>query len=84
MKIDVLTLFPGMFDNFLQTSIVGRAIEQNAIEIKITNIRDFAEDKHHNSGDLLYSAGKTTQTTDCKQIQSNRANYYIVRSLQRD
>ncbi len=57
MKIDVLTLFPNMFENFLQESMVKKAIELKAIEVKITNIRDFAKDKHHTTDDYPYGGG---------------------------
>ena len=40
MKIDILTLFPEMFEPFLNTSIIKRAIEDNKVEIKVHNIRD--------------------------------------------
>ena len=41
MKIDVLTLFPNMYDNFLTESIIKRAIDRNLVEINIHNIRDY-------------------------------------------
>ena len=41
MKIDILTLFPSMFDGFISESIIKRAIEKNLVEINIHNIRDF-------------------------------------------
>ena len=40
MKINVLTLFPSMFDGFLTNSIIKRAIAKEAVEVKIINIRD--------------------------------------------
>ena len=56
MKIDVLTLFPEMFDS-LKTSIIGRAIENNLIEINLINIRDFSKDKHKKVDDTPYGGG---------------------------
>ena len=41
MKIDILTLFPGMFEGFIHESIVKRAILKGLVEINIINIRDF-------------------------------------------
>ena len=41
MKIDVLTLFPSMYDNFINESIIKRAIEKKQVEINIHNIRDY-------------------------------------------
>ena len=45
MKIDILTLFPEMFAP-LQTSILGKAVENGLIEINYINIRDFSHEKH--------------------------------------
>ena len=46
MKIDILTLFPDMFDGFLSESIIKRAITSKQVEIRIHNIRDYSLDKH--------------------------------------
>lgn len=46
MKVDILTLFPEMFEGPLSESIVKRAQEKNLVEIKIHNLRDWAKDKH--------------------------------------
>lgn len=56
MKFDVLTLFPEMF-NSLKESIIGRAVENNLIEINLTNIRDFSKDKHKKVDDTPYGGG---------------------------
>ena len=42
MKIDILTLFPDMFDGFLSESIIKRAITSKQVEIRIHNIRDYS------------------------------------------
>ena len=47
MRINILTLFPEMFDGFLTNSIIKRALEKKVVEIKIINIRDFTLDKYH-------------------------------------
>ena len=58
MKIDVLTLFPEMFDTFIQTSIIGRAVnKKNLIEINAINIRDFSKDIHKKTDDAPYGGG---------------------------
>ena len=44
MKIDILSLFPGMFSGFLQESIIKRAQEQKKVEIEIHDFRDFSKD----------------------------------------
>ena len=56
MKFSILTLFPEMFDN-LKTSIIGRAIEKNLIEIETINIRDFSKNKHKKVDDTPYGGG---------------------------
>lgn len=56
MKFDVLTLFPEMFEP-LKTSIIGKAVEKKLIDINITNIRDFSEDKHKKVDDTPYGGG---------------------------
>lgn len=57
MKFDILTLFPEMFAP-LEQSIIGRAVENNRIEINLTNIRDFSKDKHKKVDDTPYGGGK--------------------------
>ena len=56
MRIDILTLFPAMFAP-LNESIVKRAAEKGVVSIGVTNIRDFAADKHHLTDDRLYGGG---------------------------
>ena len=46
MKIDILTLFPSMFDGFINESIIKRALSKNLVEINIHNIRDYSKDPH--------------------------------------
>ena len=57
MKIDILTLFPNMFDGFLNESIIKRAIEDKKVEINIINFRDYSLDPHHNVDDYSYGGG---------------------------
>ena len=56
MKFDVLTLFPEMFDS-LNQSIIGKAIENDLIDINLVNIRDFSKDKHKKVDDTPYGGG---------------------------
>lgn len=58
MKIDILTLFPKMFDGFLTESIIGRAINDGKVNIKIHNIRDYSKDKHKNVDDYGFGGGQ--------------------------
>lgn len=57
MIFNILTLFPEMFEGFLQQSMIGIANQKSIIEVKITNIRDFAHDKHHTTDDYPYGGG---------------------------
>ena len=56
MKFSVLTLFPEMF-SVLDESIIGRAKENELIDIKLINIRDFSKDKHKKVDDTPYGGG---------------------------
>lgn len=57
MRIDVLTLFPGMFTGPMTESIIKRARESRLIEVQVTNIRDFATDKHRITDDYPFGGG---------------------------
>ena len=57
MKISVLTLFPSLFENFLQESMIGIARDRSALEVHLVNIRDFAHDKHRTADDYPYGGG---------------------------
>ena len=57
MKIDVLTLFPNMYDNFLTESIIKRAIEDKKVEINIHNIRDYTVYSNNQVDDYPFGGG---------------------------
>ncbi|HOL22837.1 MAG TPA: tRNA (guanosine(37)-N1)-methyltransferase TrmD, partial [bacterium] len=57
MRIDIITIFPEVFAP-LGVSIVRRAIEKRAVEIKIWNLRDFTKDRHKKVDDTSYGGGK--------------------------
>lgn len=57
MRIDVLTLFPKMFEGPLTESILGKAIEKKLLEVNVANFRDFSENKHQNVDDYPYGGG---------------------------
>ena len=57
MKIDILTIFPEMFDGFLNTSIIKRAINSGKVDIKVHNFRDYSLDKHGRVDDYPYGGG---------------------------
>jgi len=57
MNFHILTLFPEMVMNGLNTSIIGRAINNDLLTIEAVNIRDFAENKHNRVDDYTYGGG---------------------------
>ena len=57
MNFHILTLFPEMVMNGLNTSIIGRAISNGLLTIETVNIRDFAENKHNRVDDYTYGGG---------------------------
>jgi len=57
MRIDILTLFPEMFESPLAHSILKRACDAGIVDIVLTNIRDFAGDAHKNVDDKPYGGG---------------------------
>jgi tRNA (guanine37-N1)-methyltransferase len=57
VRIDVLTIFPGMFESPLRESLLGRAIERGLIDVRLHDIRDATTDKHRQVDDESYGGG---------------------------
>ena len=57
MKIDILTLFPEMFDGFVNTSIIKRAIKDGLVEINLIDFRDYSKDPHKKVDDYGFGGG---------------------------
>ena len=57
MQIDILTLFPEMFNGFLTESIIKRAIEKEKVKINIINFRDYTTDPHGKVDDTPFGGG---------------------------
>ena len=57
MKIDILTLFPKMFDGVFQESIIKRAIEDKKVEINLIDFREYTDDPHNKVDDTPYGGG---------------------------
>ncbi len=57
MNFHILTLFPEMVLNGLNTSIIGRAMAKDLLTVEAVNIRDFAENKHNRVDDYTYGGG---------------------------
>lgn len=57
MQIDILTLFPDMFDGFINESIIKRAIEKGKVKINVINFRDYTNDPHGKVDDTPFGGG---------------------------
>jgi tRNA (guanine37-N1)-methyltransferase len=57
VRIDILTIFPGMFESPLRESLLGRAIERGIVDIRVHDIRDATTDKHRQVDDEPYGGG---------------------------
>jgi tRNA (guanine37-N1)-methyltransferase len=70
MRFDVLTLFPGILESYLEQSLVKAAIQRGLVEVHWHNIRDWARDKHHTVDDRPFGGGpgmvlKVEPTVEC-------------------
>lgn len=85
MKINILTIFPEMF-NSLYSGVLGKAIKDSKLEINVVNIRDYSKDKHKKTDDTPYGGGSGMLMTcqpihDCfKSIDLNHDTYRIYMS----
>ena len=57
MHIHVLTIFPGIFANFLETSLIGKAVKKGLMSVSLRDIRDFAPPPHQHVDDVPYGGG---------------------------
>jgi tRNA (guanine37-N1)-methyltransferase len=57
VTVTILTLFPGLFQGFLGSSILARAIERGLVTVRLVDIRDYALDRHHVCDDASYGGG---------------------------
>jgi len=57
MRIDILTLFPEMFENFNKDSIIKRAIEKKLVEVNVIDFRKYSLDPHNKVDDTPYGGG---------------------------
>ncbi len=57
MRVDILTLFPRMFEGPLSYGVTGRAVSRGILEVAPLDIRSFAHDKHHSVDDYPYGGG---------------------------
>ena len=57
MTVNILTVFPEMFESVFSASILGRAREQGLLEFRFTDIRSFSAAKHRNTDDYPFGGG---------------------------
>ena len=57
MRIDILTTFTEMFPAVLGASILGRAADKGILDFKLHDIREYSENKHHNTDDYPFGGG---------------------------
>ena len=57
MTITIFTLFPTLFQGFLESSVLARAIARGLVTVRLVDIRDFANDQHHVCDDAPYGGG---------------------------
>ena len=56
-RFDLLTIFPGMFDSYLNESMIKRARARNLLDIRVHDLRDWAVSKHRQVDDRLFGGG---------------------------
>ncbi len=57
MRVDVFTIFPGIFEGPLRESLLGRAVADGLLDVRVHDIRDFARDRHRQVDDEPYGGG---------------------------
>jgi tRNA (guanine37-N1)-methyltransferase len=83
MRIDILTIFPEMFNGPFSHSILKRSVEKGLVEIHMHNIRDYSKSKHKNVDDYPFGGGAgmvmmIQPIADCIENLSNERNYDAV------
>lgn len=81
MKITFLTLFPSMYDNFINTSIISKAVHKGIVNFQVVNIRDYSEDKNKRVDDEIVGTGAGV-ILKCdpviKAIKDNNQNSKVI------
>src|SRR5262245_25268222 len=57
MRIDVLTIFPAILEGPLHHSLLGRAIQEGVLDVRVHDLRDFTTDRHRQVDDEAYGGG---------------------------
>ena len=80
MKINIMTLFPEMFEP-IKSSMIGRAADNGIIELNIVNIRDYTEDKHCRVDDTPFGGGAGMLMQVQPIISCYRQNEFAGRTI---
>ena len=73
MRVQVLTIFPELFEPFLSTSLIGKAREKGLLEVRVHDLREFTEDRHRSVDDEPYGGGGGMVMTAPPWIRAVRA-----------
>jgi tRNA (guanine37-N1)-methyltransferase len=57
MRIDVVTIFPGMFEPLLAEGVIARGVKQGLLDLRVHDLRDYATDRHRSTDDEAYGGG---------------------------
>ncbi len=87
MKIDILSIFPHMFDGFLNESIIKRATQKKIVEINIHDFREFSKDPHKKVDDYQFGGGAgmilmPQPIYDCIESIKDEDSYIILMTPQ--
>lgn len=82
MKIKIMTLFPQFFNEFIKSSVIGRAISKGIVEIEVINIRDYSLDKNHRVDDHPLGGGaglimRLEPLVDCLKDNTSKKTHKI-------
>lgn len=57
MRVDILTIFPGIFEGPLRESLLGKGIASGVVDVRVHNLRDFTTDRHRQVDDVPFGGG---------------------------
>jgi tRNA (guanine37-N1)-methyltransferase len=83
ITIKIMTVFPEFYNEFLKSSIIGRAISRELVQFKIINIRDYSLDKNHRVDDHPIGGGaglvmRMEPLMDCLRANTTKYSYKIL------
>ena len=90
MRVDVLTLFPGIFSGYREESLLHKAIQRGLVEVHLHDLRDWSTDKHHKVDDRPFGGGPgmvlrvepVVEAVEAVQQQSGAPGHVVLLSPQ--